>query len=145
MAKFFMIPKNTKDIVRGWLEKGDHDLKSAEILLKSNEDVMDVACYHCHQAVEKYLKGFLVFKNVSFSKTHDLDYLFKHCIKEELAFHSIESSLYVLVEFSEDCRYPTEGETSCSLEDAQRGMAATQEIIKFIHSLLGIKEKDSVG
>ena len=131
-----MTKRNTKDIVHGWFEKGNHDLKSAEILLESNnEDVMDMACYHCHQAVEKYLKGFLVSKKTSFSKTHDLDYLFKHCIKEELAFHSIQSHLEVLLEFSSEVRYPAE-DTSYSLEDAKKAITATKEIIKFISTLI---------
>ena len=58
-------------------------MRAAEVLLKSDEGLMDTACYHCHQAVEKYLKGFLVFKNISFSKTHDLDYLLELCVKAE--------------------------------------------------------------
>ena len=32
----------------------------------------DVAAFHCQQAAEKLLKGFLVHANVDFSKTHDL-------------------------------------------------------------------------
>jgi len=32
----------------------------------------DVAAFHCQQAAEKLLKGFLVHASVDFSKTHDL-------------------------------------------------------------------------
>jgi HEPN domain-containing protein len=33
------------------------------------------AAYHCQQAAEKLLKGFLVRDNIDFSRTHDLDRL----------------------------------------------------------------------
>src|SRR3989338_8309435 len=130
-----MTPKNTKDIVQGWLEKGDHDLKSAEVLLKSGEGLIDTACYHCHKSVEKYLKCFLVYKKRDFPKSHDLDYLFKLCVKEEMAFHTIQPQLQVLLEFGSDLRYPAE-EVSYSSEDAQRVFISTQAILKFIRELI---------
>jgi len=35
----------------------------------------DVAAFHCQQAAEKLLKGFLVRANIDFGKTHDLEKL----------------------------------------------------------------------
>ncbi len=137
MEKFFMTQKTTKDIVWGWLEKGAQDLKSAEILLKSNENVMDVACYHCHQAVEKYLKGFLVFKKISFSKTHDLDYLLGLCVKEELAFSKIQKEIQSLSQYDSSIRYPEE-ETGHSLEEAILAHTTTENILKFIRALISV-------
>ena len=34
-----------------------------------------MACYHCQQCAEKYLKGFLVSRSVEFRPVHDLLYL----------------------------------------------------------------------
>ncbi|MGK5093438.1 HEPN domain-containing protein [Deltaproteobacteria bacterium TL4] len=45
-------------LVTNWFTKAKHDLSVSKIL-KQNEQYLDVAIYHCQQAVEKSLKGFL--------------------------------------------------------------------------------------
>lgn len=49
-----------EQVVKEWIERGEHDLKVAKILFAENE-YFDVVLFHIHQAVEKYLKGFLIF------------------------------------------------------------------------------------
>jgi len=46
----------------------------------------DTACFHCQQACEKYLKGFLALHNRRFPFTHDLERLTKFC-------HAVDPSL----------------------------------------------------
>ena len=43
-----------KEILLQWIEKADHDLMAADILLQANPLILDIACFHCQQAVEKY-------------------------------------------------------------------------------------------
>ncbi len=63
-------------IIHAWFKKADEDLYSAQQLLKSEGYLsISVICFHCQQAAEKYLKGFLVYRNIEFKKTHDLLYL----------------------------------------------------------------------
>jgi HEPN domain-containing protein len=49
------------EIIRLWIEKGDHDLGTAEIVNQHIPEYMDTIAFHCQQAVEKYLKAFLIF------------------------------------------------------------------------------------
>ncbi|OGX39842.1 MAG: hypothetical protein A3G91_04790 [Omnitrophica WOR_2 bacterium RIFCSPLOWO2_12_FULL_50_9] len=51
-----------------WLRKGDSGLRSAEILIKEEHPPTDTACFHCQQAVEKYLKGYLTLQKIDFLK-----------------------------------------------------------------------------
>ena len=51
-----------KEISKEWFEIGDSDLASAEFLLKMHPVPNEIICYHCQQAAEKYLKGFLALK-----------------------------------------------------------------------------------
>ncbi|MBI4182357.1 MAG: HEPN domain-containing protein [Candidatus Aenigmarchaeota archaeon] len=53
-----------------WLEKGVHDLSSAEINLR--ERVYDVAAFLSHQAAEKALKAILIARDGRLWKIHDL-------------------------------------------------------------------------
>ena len=59
-----------KKITQKWFEFAGNDLRNAEILFKNKS--YEGAIWHCHQAVEKYLKGVLIEIDKLVSKTHDL-------------------------------------------------------------------------
>lgn len=69
--------KETREYIRSWVQKAEHDLKNAKIVLCSQEEnkPYDTVCFHCQQAVEKYLKAYLVFLNKDFPRTHSLAWL----------------------------------------------------------------------
>jgi HEPN domain-containing protein len=58
-----------------WLWVADRDQRTVCLCLTAAPPLRDVAAYHCQQAMEKLLKGFLVSSNTDFGKTHDLDEL----------------------------------------------------------------------
>ena len=58
-----------------WILKADHDLGSAKIIFLNIHDYFDTIAFHCQQAVEKYIKAMLVYKNIEFRRSHDLIYL----------------------------------------------------------------------
>jgi len=65
--------------VSEWLQKAEKDLLSARILLEHDPPVLETACFHCQQAVEKALKAYLVWKGVPFERVHSLPYLLDLC------------------------------------------------------------------
>lgn len=46
--------------VQAWLLKAQRDLASAKRLADGDAPLLDTAIYHCQQAAEKAIKGFLV-------------------------------------------------------------------------------------
>ena len=54
-----------------WIEKAEHDLIAAKLIIEHQPTILDIACFHCQQAVEKFLKTFLVYKKEEFPKTHN--------------------------------------------------------------------------
>jgi HEPN domain-containing protein len=44
------------------------------------------ACFHCQQAIEKALKGYLVYCGIEPPKTHDLETLCQLCITQDTSF-----------------------------------------------------------
>ena len=48
-----------REWVRSWLTKAHSDLRSACALMALAEPATDTAIYHCQQAAEKSLKGYL--------------------------------------------------------------------------------------
>ena len=60
-----------------WFERGRHDLETAQ-LLYDERGYTDSIAYHIQQAVEKYLKGYLVLHGKKPPKIHELDTLLNH-------------------------------------------------------------------
>jgi hypothetical protein len=58
-----MEPK--EELVKSWLDKAQRDLDSAVRLTTGPEPFFDIAVYHCQQAAEKAIKGWLVQKDQS--------------------------------------------------------------------------------
>jgi HEPN domain-containing protein len=69
------------DDVKEWIEIADNDFDSAILLNEAVRKHHEIICYHCSQAVEKYLKGYLVSMNIVPKKTHDLRFLNSLCIE----------------------------------------------------------------
>lgn len=60
-----------------WFERGRHDLETAR-LLYDKRGYTDSIAYHIQQAIEKYLKGYLVLHGKRPPKIHELDVLINH-------------------------------------------------------------------
>lgn len=87
-----------------WIEKAEHDVIAAKLIIDHQPIILDIACFHCQQAVEKFLKTFLVFKNVEFPRTHNLDLLIQSCSEHHAGFGVID--LKNLEDFAVRGRYP---------------------------------------
>ncbi len=61
-----------------WLEEANKDLRYASWSLETGEeDFYSFILFHFQQAAEKYLKTYIVFKNLPFKKIHELPELLK--------------------------------------------------------------------
>jgi HEPN domain-containing protein len=64
--------KAKRTLVQFWLKKAQRDLSAAQ---KLAQELPDIAIYHCQQAAEKALKGFLVFHDTDPGDTHNISTL----------------------------------------------------------------------
>jgi HEPN domain-containing protein len=65
-----------------------------------------VAVYHCQQAAEKALKGFLVYHGLRPEKTHDLGLLIERAMEIEPGFGSWQDAADRLTPFATAYRSP---------------------------------------
>lgn len=79
--------------------------QSIENEFNSNKPVTDVICFHAQQAAEKFLKAYLVFNQINFSRTHDIGKLLNLCAKKDLAFLTLKPTI-VLTDYAVELRYP---------------------------------------
>jgi HEPN domain-containing protein len=123
------------DEVEEWLQKAEKDLLSARILLGHDPPVLETACFHCQQAVEKVLKAFLVWKAIPFEKVHSLVYLLDLCEVQEPEFASLRDRAEVLAPYAIEIRYPGEA-IDISQEMAQEALNITEFIWNFVFNLI---------
>ena len=90
--------------VAEWLLIADEDVVSAEILNKANNLVNSY--YHCSQAVEKYLKCFLVANNIKINKDHNISETLTRCVNCNNSFTVIMKECDEMSTSIKNLRYP---------------------------------------
>lgn len=124
-----------KKEIKEWFARGKEDLLFAEAGFKES-GLASQACFLSHQAIEKFLKGYLLFKKGNFPKTHDLLFLLDLIAKEEKEFKKISEKVRILNGYYIPTRYPG-GEISVfSSKEARRALKVAKEIIEFIEAKL---------
>jgi len=120
--------------VRSWLELAALDLEAA-VRLADDPDFARVVVYHCQQAAEKAIKGFLTWHGVRFGRTHDLDVL--GSLARPLA-PALEPALDRAVELTPYAwlyRYPPD--SPAPLEDeAREAIEGARELLDAIFGIL---------
>lgn len=66
---------------RAWFLKAIKDLRATNVDLIATPPLLEDATFHCQQAVEKALKGFLTWHDHPFRKTHDLAEVGNQCVE----------------------------------------------------------------
>ena len=128
--------KNPADDPTAWFAKGDKDCQLAELAIQSEEDLAELACYHEQQCAEKYLKGFLVARQVPFRFVHDLDYLVNQCVEQDDEFENLHEAATALQAYATQSRHPGEEEVEVTLEEAKTALANAQTIRNFVQQRL---------
>jgi HEPN domain-containing protein len=133
---------NIEDVME-WIKIADDDFDSAEILNQAFRKHYEIICYHCAQAAEKYLKGYLEYKDIATEKTHNLSYLNSICIEQDNRFINIKTECDFINKFSNDIRYPHRYETKES--DANFCINGAKKIRNFdpISDLINIIKNDN--
>ncbi len=79
-----------KTYIVSWLDKAGHDIISAQRLLEIEPAILDNACFHCQQAIEKNLKAFLIYHGCDIERTHNIIFLLSQCAKFDPVFASVD-------------------------------------------------------
>ena len=93
--------------IKRWVMKAENDLKIARDELMTEKPANDMICFHCQQAVEKYLKVFLVKNSIEFKKTHDISELIELCLGVDDSFSELfDKNVDSLTIYAAEIRYP---------------------------------------
>ncbi|MHA1363901.1 MAG: HEPN domain-containing protein [Candidatus Freyarchaeota archaeon] len=96
-----------EDVIKRWIQKAEIDIKTARILIKSEDPPTESICFHAQQAVEKFLKAYLTHMDVRAGKTHDIATLLEMCIEKDKEFENMDiEKLENLTYYAVNVRYP---------------------------------------
>ena len=112
-----------------WFHKADEDYDAAKILNGATKKHTEIICYLCSQAAEKYLKGYLIYKEHKIENTHNLPYLKSICLQYDSCFEEIKMDCGILNKFNNNIRYPDGIEAD--EHDVNLSMNAIEKIINF--------------
>lgn len=114
-----------------WIEIAKKDLKGAKILYEHDGDY-GLVLFHLQQSVEKYLKGYLIFKIGMLQDGHSLIKLCKKASTYNSEFRKFIKDCAFLNGYYIETRYPAEDPLIADEEDVKEGIKFTEEIIVFI-------------
>jgi HEPN domain-containing protein len=120
---------------RSWIEKAKNDLLNADNNLASEQIPYDTVCFHCQQAAEKLLKGFLVAHNSEYPITHNLFVILEDILEYDSSAENLRESLAILNPYSIEVRYPGDAWMPTP-EDAKEARQAAQQIYDWMQSRL---------
>lgn len=87
-----------------WLAFARQDFKAAQVLFE--EGIFNQTCFHAQQAVEKYLKAFLIRQKAPLPKVHSLIELLGVCQTYDSSLARHEQGCRHLDQFYLPSRYP---------------------------------------
>jgi HEPN domain-containing protein len=118
---------------REWLQKASLDLRGARIDLEAEPPLLEDALFHCQQAVEKALKGYLAWHDTPFRKTHSLEELGVACEALDETLKAALDPAVPLTEFAWAFRYPGDYPTP-TVEEARQGLTTAVSAVAAVVS-----------
>ena len=119
------------ELVQQWLQRAQSDLSVAQAAMDLQRPEAAAVCFHCQQAVEKCLKGFLVYQDTDFEWSHEIEYLINLCVGADKSFEQFRSSAGPLTEYAVRFRYPCE-EPDPTIKQAQDALTVAQHVYQLV-------------
>jgi HEPN domain-containing protein len=129
--------ENPIETAKKWIIKGDHDLGTAKVTYLHIPEYLDTVTFHCQQAVEKYLKSFLIYNSVPFRFSHDLIYLLELIVPFDTDFETYFDTVSELQSYAVEVRYPNET-IFLSNDKVENAIRLAKEIRTLITEKIGI-------
>jgi HEPN domain-containing protein len=126
-----------RDLVRAWLSKARNDLITARAIGNLPDGPLDTAIYHCQQAAEKAVKGYLAFRDHRLERSHDIVRLAEIASSYEVSFNAHSEAAITLTPYATAYRYPGESATlEPSRAEFDEALRLSGKLFDFVLSLL---------
>ena len=89
---------------RDWFRIGNRELKRAHNLLRLGD--LEGAGFNTQQALEKYVKGYLLARGWELRRIHDLETLLNEVIVYDSSFEQFRAACQKITQYYVEERYP---------------------------------------
>ena len=113
---------------KDWFLKAEQDLRRVENLLGCED--WEGASFHLQQAVEKYLKGYLLSKGWQLKRTHNLVDLLKDALCYDETLENFRTICDKITEYYTIDRYPFFLDFQLSEEEIRNSLAEAKKLVR---------------
>lgn len=117
--------KNNQKISDEWIQKANNDWEAARLLFEESGP-SDTICFHCHQAVEKYLKAWLSKQGARFPLTHELANLVLISKRKDADFENLLDDAERLNAYYIPSRYPADAPVDYTQKEIKEVLEMTE-------------------
>lgn len=119
-----------------WFERGRHDIETAQLLYEVRGHTDSIA-FHIQQAIEKYLKGYLVLHGKRPPKIHELDTLLNHIAIFDDGFVDFLDICEKVSRYYVEIRYPPGPSAKYGYAEIKDDLDRAWELIRKIRGKAG--------
>jgi HEPN domain-containing protein len=119
-----------------WFERGRHDIETAQLLYEE-QGYTDSIAYHIQQALEKYLKGYLVLHGRKPPRIHELDALLYRIATFDDSFNDFLELCEKASRYYIEDRYPPGPLVEYEYNEMKNDLDQAMELIKNIIARAG--------
>ena len=120
-----------------WFERGRHDIDTAQ-LLYDERGYADIIVYHIQQALEKYLKGYLVLRGKKPPKIHELDTLLNQVVVFDKSIINFLELCEKASRYYIEDRYPPGPPVDYEYDEIKTDLKKAWELTRSIEKKAGI-------
>jgi len=120
---------------KDWFRVGDREIERARNLLKLGD--LEGAGFNIQQAVEKYLKGYLLSKGWVLKRIHNLETLLNEAIGFDPSFEMYRAYCQKTTQYYVEERYPFTIASMLNDAEIKESLSAAESIIIKIKALTG--------
>jgi HEPN domain-containing protein len=126
------------EIIREWLAKADEDFEFARYNFEEGRPFYAQICFHFQQAAEKYLRAYIVARELDFRKIHELPLLLKICLSDDPSLEELKEDCEYLSPFYIESRYPVHWPKNLSRTETEKALESASRIRMHIKQKLDI-------
>jgi len=123
-------PKARWDAVERWLAVAAKDRQAVAVCAAANPPLRGIAAFHCQQAIEKLLKGFLTLAGKRSRKTHSLSQLGAAATGSFPEIADLVSAVENWSSWVADFRYPSDTHPEPDDEELRHALAIIDELAR---------------
>jgi HEPN domain-containing protein len=126
--------RNESRYPEDWFRIGAREFERAQNLLNLGD--MEGAGFNIQQAIEKYLKGYLLSQGWELRRIHNLETLINETIIYDPSFEEFRTPCQIITHYYMAERYPLMVSSELIKEEIEESLAVAERIVEKIRSLI---------